>query len=603
MECLRKLTALLLLAAGPAFAGVQAEPRIEDLLPARTELILLVGDMPALLEQWSGNPLAELWNDERMRSALDATRRRVQVDYWGGLLKMGLGYSPEEFLAGLPGQVALAFPELESALGEHPSFGLVAHVGDVRQVSELMSFLLEFRAARAPEGVEYQDLDEEFFGEVLHLQQVVRDREVSEGLGWAVVDGVAVVAQPKAYLQELVASVKQGRADKPWSETDAYKRIRYWTPESDLLVYMKGEKLPYLVRSYLGLDGTETQPEDEEENSQLVALETFSTQLSETLLADNIEGLYVAGSLKDDVTVVELNVLYGQDMGLIRLLAYEPGPIPLPAFVPEDAENVTISLLNLPALWTALRESAGRIDGLEGLNGELQTLLQAMSQEAGFDVEKALLSSLGSQIIALDLPRLQDRPDTGSAFEQSDTVYALNVTDRQSVEMALDAFLAQTGWSALLERQDYLETSLYTMKPTSLADGGAQPGPLPAYAVTDEYILYARSAQPLRRVLSRLVRPGVTPALWQRADVKEALNRLPEGASEISVYEPSWFLHEMFDKLAGVQRRWQEPGQCRPRPRLERQFFEDRLLSVLDATYKGAGSLRFRYQLRHRETP
>ena len=307
MECLRKLTALLLLAAGPAFAGVQAEPRIEDLLPARTELILLVGDMPALLEQWSGNPLAELWNDERMRSALDATRRRVQVDYWGGLLKMGLGYSPEEFLAGLPGQVALAFPELESALGEHPSFGLVAHVGDVRQVSELMSFLLEFRAARAPEGVEYQDLDEEFFGEVLHLQQVVRDREVSEGLGWAVVDGVAVVAQPKAYLQELVASVKQGRADKPWSETDAYKRIRYWTPESDLLVYMKGEKLPYLVRSYLGLDGTETQPEDEEENSQLVALETFSTQLSETLLADNIEGLYVAGSLKDDVTVVELS--------------------------------------------------------------------------------------------------------------------------------------------------------------------------------------------------------------------------------------------------------------------------------------------------------
>lgn len=603
MEYLGKLTAVLLLAAGPAFAGTQAEPRIEELLPAGTELVLLAGDMPRLLEQWSVNPLARLWNDERMRTALRTTRRHIQVDYWDGLLEMGFGYTLEEFLAGLPGQVALAFPELESAFGEYPSFGLVAHVGDAQQVSELMSFLLEFTASRAPEGVEYQGLDEGFFGEVLHLQQVVRGREVREGLGWAVVDGVAVVAQPKAYLQELVVSLKQGGAVEPWSETDAYERIRYWTPESDLLVYLKGDKLPYLVRSYLGLGETEIQPEDEEANAQLVAMETFSTQLSNTLLADNIDGLYVAGSLKDDVTVVELNVLYRQDTGLIRLLAYEPGPIPLPAFVPEDAGDVTVSMLNLPTLWTALRDSAGRIDALDGTNGEVQALLQAMSEEAGFDVEKALLSSVGSQLVALDLPRLQERPDMDSAPEETDTVYALKVTDRQSVEMALDAFLAQTGWSALLERQDYLETSLYTTRPTALGDGATDNGPLPAYAVTDEYILYAGSDQALRRVLSRLVRPGATPSLWQWAEVKQALDHLPEGASEISVYEPSRFLHEIFDALVGVQRKWQEPGQCRPRPRLERQLFDDRLQSVLDATYKGAGSLRLRYQLRHSEGP
>ena len=155
-----------------------------------------------------------------MSNALGPTRRRIQVDYWDGLLEMGLGYSLEEFLAGLPGQVVLAFPELESAFGENPSFGLAAHVGEAQRVSELMSFLLEFTASRAPEGVEYQDTEEEFFGEILHLQQVVRGREVSEGLGWAVVDGVAIVAQPKAYLQELVASLKKGRADEPWSGTD-----------------------------------------------------------------------------------------------------------------------------------------------------------------------------------------------------------------------------------------------------------------------------------------------------------------------------------------------------------------------------------------------
>ena len=70
MGYLHKITAVLLLAAGPASAGSQIEPRIEELLPAQTELVLLVENMPRLLDQWSENPLARLWNDERMRSAL-----------------------------------------------------------------------------------------------------------------------------------------------------------------------------------------------------------------------------------------------------------------------------------------------------------------------------------------------------------------------------------------------------------------------------------------------------------------------------------------------------------------------------------------------------
>ncbi len=388
------LVVLVTLATSPQLF---AAPRIEDVLPADTSLLLMVEDMPALLEQGSENPLVAVWNHERVRTVLATTRRVIKVDYLDGLLEMGLGYPLKDVLADLPGQAALAVPKLQGGLGESPSFGLMARVEDPQRVKDVMDFLLEFAAQRAPEGVQLNNVDEEYIGEVLHLQQIVQDKDVSEGLGWAIVNGMAVIAQPKAYLQELVASIKQGEAESPWSQTDAYQRVRSWAPESDLLLYVNGDGFSHLVKSYLGVGETAEQVEDQE--PQVVTLSTIVSELSDVLHVDNIDGLYLAGSLRAEVTVLEINLLYHENNGLLRLLAYEPGPVTLPDFVPDDATNVTVSLFSLPAVWTALKETAEQMKTLERPYARLQAQLQGVSQQAGFDVEKALLSSMGDEVV------------------------------------------------------------------------------------------------------------------------------------------------------------------------------------------------------------
>ncbi len=315
MKHLRKTTSTLVVLVTTALSPqLSAEPRIEDLLSADTGLVLLVDDMPELVQKWSENPVAEVWNHDRVRPVMATARRVLQAEHWDGLMKMRLGISLKEFLSELHGQAALTVPDLTAGLGEATGFGIFARVEEPHRFREVMEFVAEFAAQRAPEGVQYSSVDQEFFGEVLHIQQIIRDKEVSYGLGWSMVDGFAIVARPKAYLEELVASVKQGEAEAPWSRSDAYQRLRTWAPAPDLLIYVDGAGLRPLVKGYLGIDEA-AEPSAPGGEPQPFTYGTFIRQLVDAFQVENLDGLYLAGSLGVDMTALEANQLYHDNEG------------------------------------------------------------------------------------------------------------------------------------------------------------------------------------------------------------------------------------------------------------------------------------------------
>ncbi len=603
----RRLPALLVcLAALPALA---AGPQLPGLIPEDTDAVVLVQDLPALLAAWPKSPLARTWNDPQVKKFFAPLRESIKIDEWERLAEQKVGFPLSEILAAFDGQAMLVLPDLAAAVREEETgvpapVGILAHVGNEEVARALAELEIEDEEAEGEaEGIRYEEQEEEFQGVTLHLEREL-DAEGTElsSNGWAISEGCLVVGTPVTYLRELVAAVKKGSVPSSWAQSGTFGKLGRRSGPFDVAVYLNfGPLVPMIFE-----EARKAQAEVEQPAPAAMNLEA----LIDSLALDTIEGVFVTARMGKGETRSDFVLTYGEDKGVVRLIAYEPPPVQLPAIIPPDVLEASVSNFSVTRFWGTL------IGILERMNPMVATMLDMQREQSkavvGFDPLDALISSLGDQLIRADFMPAAERPGEQPLLENAESLYGVAVADRQSLEMAVEGIKTLAGGGGeLFEQRDYLGHTIHTFK-MPLPRDEQTPGPekFVSYAITDSYLLIgAGSSAPIESVLGRMRTPG--KSLWQRADVKAALERLPEGASAVSYSDVAALIRGLFDlmaraqQMAGSEENGDEEGDdvaepfCDPEARPDARTLERYFDIAVGGVYKEAGLLHVTSRLLH----
>lgn len=543
------LALLVTIVATATFADVQ----LEAVISADSDMVLVIDDVPRFLERWSESPLGRAWNDPQVKRFLAPMRDDLEIDRWEETVRGETGLELDEILAAFKGQVALLLPDMrqiiEAADDEDPEqYALLAEVGaDDTIVRRLMELDLDSMREELEENEKLEEVEEEFRGETLHVRRVTTADGEDENEGWAIVGGFAVMAEPKSYLQQLVGALKERASDSPLNEDPGFRKVRGRVPSTDLLLYFDFDGvLPMLVESIKkDLDNPEA-PNPMGLTGQAVL---------DALALDAIQSFFVSTTILDGATHIDVGIQYTENRGLLKILAFEPGPVRLPEFLPDDAVEASVANFSLPKMWQAVKEILGAIN--PAFAGMLEMQLAQLNATHGFDLEKGVFGSLGDQLVAAKYLRPAEEPGETPSLEVLDQIFGVSVTDRQSLEMGLEALKSLAGAGGeLFEVTEYLDHTIFTLKQEMPSEPGAAPQRL-AYTLTDDYLLFSTGTQaPLRAAVSRGGRPG--KKLWDRREVKQAMKTLPPNASGLSFYDVERMLRSAIEGCGQVQSLMQQ---------------------------------------------
>jgi len=135
------LALLVTVAAAEAPAAV----RLEAIIPADTDMVIVIDDVPRFLERWSESPLGRAWNDPQMKRFLAPMRDGMEIDRWEEIVRGETGLELDEILGAFTGQVALLLPDMQQIIeaAEDEDAEQVAVLAEVGENEEIVRRLLE----------------------------------------------------------------------------------------------------------------------------------------------------------------------------------------------------------------------------------------------------------------------------------------------------------------------------------------------------------------------------------------------------------------------------------------------------------------------------
>jgi hypothetical protein len=328
-----------------AAAATPAADRIEAIIPADTDMVLMIDDVPRFLERWSESPLGRAWNDPQMKRFLAPMREDMEIDRWEEIVRGETGLELDEILGAFTGQVALLLPNLqqiiEAAEDEDPEqVAVLAEIGkDDEVVRRLLELDLDSSRDELEENEKLEELEEEFQGEILHVRRLTTADGEEESEGWAIVEGFAVMAEPKSYLQQIVAALKERASDSPLKENPGFRKVRGRVPATDLLLYFNFNAVLPMIEETIKRDL------DNPEGPNPMGL--TGQAVLDALAFDAIQSLFLSTTMLDGATHIDVGLQYTANRGLIKILAFEPGPVQLPGFLPDDAVEASVANFSL----------------------------------------------------------------------------------------------------------------------------------------------------------------------------------------------------------------------------------------------------------------
>lgn len=553
-----RLLPLLALVLSAGAAPAADEPlRLETVLPAECPFVLLVEDVRTLLGKGEKSPFARTWNDPEVKKFLAPLRRKMEIEQWDEKVQAETGLTLGDIQALFQGPAALAIAKIEIPEKKPPVEGepapeegqkgqepevhaiLVAAVGENGEaVEKLLAKDLENDQKKAPAGVEVSETTEEFQGETLHLRQRSEGGKTEEKEGWAILKGSLVLGEPKALLQQVVADVRKGGADSSLASSANFRKVRGRVPRSDALLYVDVERLLPLIRQ--GLSEIPPNP----------VLAITPEAILGGLGLDALQAAYLSAEFADEATDLDFGLFHSESRGLLKLLAFQAGAAPRPAFVPEDALDASSMRFSLPACVQGIRETLQGVSPVLSAMGEAQ--LQQFSQRTGVDIQRDLLEKTGDEIAFWKTFR-ETEPGKAPSLDDVDQMFAISLKDRKAFETALETLIGRIAeGQEPFEKRDYLDATIRTFKRPLAAEEG-QPDAGLHYALTDRYLLLCVGrAAALERAIGTLSKGG-GKTVWEKAEVQAAFETLPANPSGLGYQDVGATLAGLFEKLAAFQ--------------------------------------------------
>lgn len=517
---MRTLFLLGALTGSLPFAGL-AKP-FDTLLSGDANLIFSVRDISELREDWSEHPLVRDFSE----SSLDALFKDLFGQSAGGEKRAGFDELLEEFaldeedLFELFGdQAALALynlPELLLQESERPDFALLADFsGSAERLDELMQIQFARNAEAQREvnpAIEHEMVEERFMGETLYFDEVFDGETTYIEDGYALVDGVFILARPEARLRTLVESVKIG-ADSAIASSLAYQRACEASGPADLMLYANLEStLTTLNQALL----------DKAMEGGMAMFGVSGKSLEAALALRALTAFYIDCELGEENIRSRSGILYREKAGLLQLLAYEKGGVPSANFVPEGVLSSTVARFDLSEMFAQLEALLGVAS--PSMPALINIQLQQVKTKTGVDLRSAFLENFGSEFVSFSL--MPDDRVSKEVFAPAQHAYVIGIKDAAALSGALEALKDMIpGARAQIKTRDFQGETIHTFP------GIANPSMPDAtrynfsYAVTRTHLIYSVGRAGLIQAILTSMQSR-DAGFWQMEETEEMIDRI-----------------------------------------------------------------------------
>ena len=511
-------------------------------------LIFTIRNLTELREQWSEHPIEGIFKDESLREwfRLQSDLKDVADDESKTFfedIEDTFGLSEDDFFELFPGQAGLAVYNLSGQIlgnEEQVEFlGMAEFSGDEEQLQELMQIQFEHNAKMQKEVnplIEHDWVEETFMGETLHFDEIFDGEKTYVEDGYALVDGILVLATPESRLRHAVEMIKNG-PEAPLSDLEPYRRSRDYSGRGDVALYVNLIKLMPRLNAKLG----------ELPISGSFALFGITPQSLESALSlESLEGVFLDLDLIDEGILGYCGILYSEKSGILSMLNYVEGDLPEARYVPDNILNGSVTLFDISAMYRSLEKILGAAS--PQIVSMLDIQMQTAQTNTGVDLRASLLENFGTQIVGFSV--LKEDAKNASDLMQPQQVVVFDLKDAEAFGQALNALIDSAQFVRPMIKENTFEgETIYSI---------VTPGQTPEteveihYTVTrSKFILTVGHIGLLHTVLSDM--KNDSDGFWQKPDVLALFERIEQpNAVSRGYYDMEQLITSLFELLADM---------------------------------------------------
>ena len=542
-------------AALAVFGAIQlsAAPAVPlvNLVDERTLLAISITDAPALVKGWDGSPFAKTWDDPQVVKFLAPLRETMKIEEWDAKTKDATGSTVRELLALADGEAMLAIPSVDFEKlkeSDSPPFLMAIHVGD--RASKLEKILAD---ATVKAGVAEQT--EVYAGSAVHIRPFKKPAEdeadskaAPETFAWAMVDGVWLVSAEKERVFAAVDALKNGGVETALGKNAHFLAVRERVGDAQSLGYLNIAAIYPLVRDAIAARkaaGDKSAPMGADPD-------TLMSALGLDALSEAFVGLHFG----EKEARVDAGLTYSDERGILKLIAYQPGPAPQPEWIPAKWPSVSTAKFSVPQAYSGLEQLFAGINPL--MAAVAQGKIAELNRKMGIDLKRDLIGSLGDDIISgYALPPGLDAGVT-PPWNQMDQLFAVSLKNVDAFTQAIEAIKQTIGGPAvdkLFVKRVYLDQTICTFTPPA----GATPTRGFSYAIAGNTLLIGVGSASTVESAIQGMRDG-QGAFWKRDDIKSALATMRDEACSVQFTD----MRVVIASLLELATRTQENGPAKP---------------------------------------
>lgn len=531
------LTALSLLSAESFHSQIEDD----------VDIVISMRSLAESRRQWKGHPFAQVVEDPQVQdffAPLIDAQNESDEEGFTEVMENEFGLTWDELFELFPGELAIALhnlPELVMGDAERPELVIMAdYTGSPERLSELMQIQFERNAESQKEFnplVEHSLIEESFMGETLYLDETYDGEQTYIEDGYALVDGIFVLASPETRLRLAVEAIK-AKPDRAMARNESYLRSRERGGRGDLQVYVNLEAiLPPLNDALL--------KKSMESGAAMFGLSAKS--LNAALSLESLLALFLDVDLMESGLRSHSGVIYREKAGLMRLMTYTGGPLPEARYVPGGVFSTSTTTFDFGAMLAQLEVLLG------GASPTLPPLidmqLQNVRTHTGVDVRSAILENFAGGLVSLSI-----LPEGGQAtvpMAQPEQVIVIGLHDAEALSSALEALKdLAPGMRELIETQEFAGQTIHTVKATPMAGAPESSANDVSYVITrTHFILNIGGVGLLQEVLSNL--ESGEEGFWQRAESELLFEQIAEpGAVSRSYVDLEKLVLPIFESIA-----------------------------------------------------
>lgn len=495
---------------------------LDRIIATDADAIFTLRDISALREAWKEHPLvldiAEASLADLFGQAFAPSGDAADQAGFKELLEE-FNLDMEEIFTLFPGQAGLAlynFADLVMQKSERPDLAILAEFSaSAERLDELMQIQFERNAKAQQEinpEIEHALIREYFMGETLYFDEVFDGEKTYIEDGYALVDGIFILATPEERLRTMVESIKAG-SEAPLARSAPYQRVSEASGPVDGRFYINFEAfLPTLNEALLG--GTMPPP--------MAMFGMSGSSLGQALSLGDWQAFSFDFKVQEAGIRAHSAIIYREKTGLFKLLAYGEGALPAAHYVPTGALSSAVSRFDLSEMFAQLEAFLGAASPTAPALLNMQ--LQQIKSNTGVDLRRALLQNFGTEVVSFSI--LPEEGPGNNSLAPAEQVYVFQIKDAAALSGALEALKDMVpGARAQIQTREFAGETIHTFSNAGAAAAGSPPAQDFSYVVTRTHLIgNLGRIGTLQRVLTSM--QSGDAGFWQQAEIEALVEQV-----------------------------------------------------------------------------